>query len=357
MKRSKEAICISISLIIIAFCAGFVLTELLFSRDTGMFAEKAGNMSESGVADTGTMQPQSVKPGYSETTAPANAAEADNTAEAADGTVSADSAEGAGDTGPAAAVPYPEAPVSRLDSLESDINAILSGKSGIWDVYIEDIASGESISCTQNPPTDGKMISASIIKIFVMAAVYDQIDKGVLSEDEVYDDLYAMITVSDNDATNRLVEKLGGGDSAVGLGKVTAYANSVGCYYTQMLRLMLDWSDGLENYVSAKDCAKLLKMIYRGECVSSERSDEMLSLLLAQQKNEGLKWNIPEDVLVASKPGYISGVSIGDVGIVISENSYIICAICNSPASDDSAKQTISDISTAAYGFFTGAQS
>ena len=74
---------------------------------------------------------------------------------------------------------------------------------------------------------------------------------------------------------------------------------------------------------------------------------------MAQQKNQGLKWTIPKDVAVASKSGYISGICVGDVGIVFLDGAdYIICAICNNPYSDSGAQQVVSDISTMAYDFF-----
>ena len=118
---------------------------------------------------------------------------------------------------------------------------------------------------------------------------------------------------------------------------------------------MLDWDEGLENYTTASDCAKLLRLIDSGRCVSPEYSQKMLALLKAQDKNEGLKWPLPKDAVVASKPGFISGICIGDVGIVyIGPNTYIICIICNKPHSDDGARQRISDISEMVFKYFTG---
>ncbi len=146
-----------------------------------------------------------------------------------------------------------------------------------------------------------------------------------------------------------------GGDSEPGF-KVVNSLPRLGCDHTQLNRLMLDWNEGLENYTTGKDCGRLLRLIYEGQCVSAGYSAEMMELLKTQEKNEGMKWPIPKGTAVASKPGFISGVSIGDVGIVFTaEADYIFCVICNKPYSDDGAKQVIADISKAAYDYFTAA--
>jgi N-acetylmuramoyl-L-alanine amidase len=245
-------------------------------------------------------------------------------------------------------------PVSQdLSELKEKLDDSIGSLASQWDVYVECLNDGAAVNCSQNLPKDGRMVSASIIKIFIMGAVYEQISLGKLEEKDVSSDLKRMITVSDNDATNRLITLLGKGDSGKGFTLMNQFAVSLGCRQTTLNRLMLDWDEGLENYTSASDCAKLLRLIYLGQCVNAVYSEKMMTLLKAQEKNEGLKWPIPEDVVVASKPGFISGVSIGDVGIVFSGHAdYIICVICNKPYSDDGAKQKICDISELVFEYF-----
>ncbi len=241
-----------------------------------------------------------------------------------------------------------------LAVLEENIALCISDLSSRWDVYVERLSDGCHISCARNLPDDGKMISASIIKLFVMGAVYEQISIGESTERLAANDLELMITISDNDATNRLIYMLGDGDSGKGFKAVNDFAESIGCSHTELNRLMLDWRKGLENYTSSADCATLLKLIYNRECINRDYSEKMMALLKAQEKNEGLLWHIPEGVEVASKPGFISGVSVGDVGIVFAESAeYIICIISNEPHTDAGAKQMISNISDITYTFFT----
>ena len=242
---------------------------------------------------------------------------------------------------------------SDLGPLKAEISAHIADLSSSWDVYVERLSDGAYISCGHKLPDDGRMVSASIIKLFVMGKIYEQVRAGVIDESDVASDLKLMITLSDNDATNRLIRRLGGGDPDAGFKAVNAFARRAGCFDTELNRLMLDWGEGLQNYTTGKDCAVLLRLIYQGRCVNSGYSAKMMDLLLAQQKNQGLKWTIPKDVAVASKSGYISGICVGDVGIVFLDGAdYIICAICNNPYSDSGAQQMVSDISTMAYDFF-----
>ena len=60
------------------------------------------------------------------------------------------------------------------------------------------------------------MQSASVIKLFIMATVYDEVKNNSFSTgsetsggNTVGDDVKLMITESNNDATNRLIDKVG----------------------------------------------------------------------------------------------------------------------------------------------------
>ena len=106
-----------------------------------------------------------------------------------------------------------------LDSLVSDAEA--NGEK--WAVSVQNLSDGSV--CEKNGKVS--MQSASVIKVFIMATVYDRIcypqnKQTAIYVSEQYDgelrDLLSnMITVSDNDAANRLVELLGNGDFNVGL--------------------------------------------------------------------------------------------------------------------------------------------
>lgn len=246
----------------------------------------------------------------------------------------------------------PEAPNPRqgaYDALRTEIDECLRPLDGVWAVYVEDLRSGAVITGDKDSSFDEPLASASIIKIFVLATAYQQIEDGVLQEDQIYADLYNMITLSDNYATNRLVKLLGGGDAAGGMAKINAYAASVGCTATQMNRLMLDMN-GLENYTSVTDCATLLKLIDARECISAYASEKMLEMLLDHQFYDYVPDCIPEDTRIACKGGDISHVCHGHVGIVyLTDGAYVFGIICNDTDRDRQAEDAILEIAALIY--------
>ena len=242
------------------------------------------------------------------------------------------------------------APVQTDSALQQALDTALEGLSSRWDVYVEDLTTGEIASAAHQLPADGKMVSASLIKLFIMGAVYEQVEAGTLTESQVDADVHSMITISDNSASNRLTKLLGGGDAVKGMDAVNAFAKSLGCTHTELNRLMLE-DNGLQNYVSAADCAAILKAIYTGTCVNAEYSAIMLEHLKEQQVNNRIPAGIPNGTEVAHKTGDLSGLSCGDVGIVLGpKTDYIICVICNDPYTDSGAAAKIVEISQQVYG-------
>ena len=81
------------------------------------------------------------------------------------------------------------------------------------------------------------MQAASLIKLYIMGAVYENYDQitGQYGRDSVDSNLYSMITVSDNDAANTLTTYLGGGDSAAGM-----QLSTVSARHMDMTRLTWD---------------------------------------------------------------------------------------------------------------------
>lgn len=242
--------------------------------------------------------------------------------------------------------PRLEATAAVMEELTAALSEQMAELEGKWAVYTEDMATGFTAIGEKNATCDDPMISASIVKIFVMAALYDQIAQGELEEDAVYSDIYQMITVSDNAATNRLVKLLGEGDALLGMERVNAYALSIGCTATSMHRLMLE-NNGLQNYVSARDCAVLLRMIFEETCVDQESSQKMLAILKDQYWGDYIPKGPPEGTVIAHKGGDLTGLCHGDVGIVYAETGpYILCIICNEPPIDAEGKAAIPPLAT-----------
>lgn len=235
--------------------------------------------------------------------------------------------------------------------LEDIIGRSISESMGAWDIWTESL-SKQSYSHNTSGNNSGRMVSASIIKLFIMGATYQEIGNSNISHDSVYSDIHNMIAISDNDAANRLIRALGNGDSSAGLAVVNRFAEDIGCYDTQINRVMLA-ENGLENYTSSKDCATILRMIYNRNCVSQQWSDEMLTHLKAQTVNDRIPQGVPPNTEVAHKTGNLTNICNGDVGIVFSDTGdYIICAINNGTASEGTINDIIAEISASVYNYY-----
>lgn len=241
-------------------------------------------------------------------------------------------------TAPETTVPVETQPDLLPDSLDGELDAVLADAGGTWAVYVESLETGEVLrkgACSE------KMIAASIVKIFAMATVYDLAERGELQlTDSLQRNVYNMIVVSDNASTNAVLETLGVGSAEAGMQKIKDYAVSIGCECSEFHRRM-GVENGMENYISADDCAVLLRMIYDGTCVNEERSAQMMELLLENIYADFIPAGVPEDVRVAHKGGDLDTRCRGDVGIVfLAGNPYIVCIIANNvpSASDACAK-------------------
>ena len=229
-------------------------------------------------------------------------------------------------------------------NLTKELEEYIKSNPGQWSAYIKNLKTGEITDING----DNKMTSASIIKLFVMAAAYDQINKGQVSEANkttILNNMRNMITISDNDATNAIVAALGNGDEEAGRAIINNYASSEGYSETSINRSLGQSSRGsVENYTSAKDVSNLLEKIHNGEI---DNSDEMLNLLKAQTRTSKIPAGVPDGVTVANKTGELGDVQ-NDAAIVYSGGDYVIVTLSEG-VSESEGIDTIKNISKMTY--------
>ena len=147
----------------------------------------------------------------------------------------------------------------KLASVLAQIQSLLPVSNGDWSVYVCDLKTGAEGSIN-----DHRMQAASLIKLYIMGAVYENYDALIAQygQDTIDANLYFMITVSDNDAANALTTYLGSGDSSAGMQIVNNYCLAHGYTTSSMGRLLLHSNESGDNYTSVENCGKLLKMVY-----------------------------------------------------------------------------------------------
>ena len=208
--------------------------------------------------------------------------------------------------------------------------------------------------------------SASVIKAFIMAAVFDKLvyTDGATEPSSDYESslkslLTQMITVSDNDAANELARRLGGGDFQKGASVLNEFCQEHGYTSTHLGREFLASNPTDDNYTSASDCCHLLSDIYSGTMVNADASADMLALLKAQTRTGKIPSGVPSGVETANKTGELSagdglGVVENDIAIVFDkEHPYVLCVLSNNIQNNSSAQETIKKISADVYQYMT----
>src|SRR5262249_41445795 len=123
-----------------------------------------------------------------------------------------------------------------------------------------------------------------------------------------------MVIVSDNTATNVLIDVLG-------MDKIAARMAALGLPGTKLRRRMIDLAAarrGDENVSTPAEIVRLLEIIAKGEGLSSSSRDQALALL-KKPKASRLRRALPAGIDAADKPGELEGVRV-DAGIVFAKN-------------------------------------
>ena len=242
-----------------------------------------------------------------------------------------------------------------LDNLLSQLEPLLPQNNGTWSVYVCNLMKN-----TEGTIDDQQMQAASLIKLFIMGAVYENFDSlcDTYGADSVNNYLNPMITVSDNDAANTLVNMLGYGDDSAGMDAVNSFCQAHGYTSTSMGRLLLQDNTYGDNYTSVSDCGHFLKEIYQSNAGTTDttlsHTDAMYSLLKMQERRNKIPANLPEGVKVANKTGELTGVE-NDAGIIYSTAKgidLVVCFMSQDLTDSGAAQASIAQDARLIYGYY-----
>lgn len=243
-----------------------------------------------------------------------------------------------------------------MDQLLSQVKQLLPGDNGTWSVYVCNLLRNSEGSIENRP-----MKAASLIKLFIMGAVYENYDalSQQYGKEKLDETIHAMITVSDNDAANALTNWLGGGNDAAGREVVNTFCQAHGYTDTTMGRMLLAGTENGDNYTSVKDCGTFLKEIYQ-ICnqlpteSTLQNAQAMYYHLKMQQRKNKIPAQMPDGVHVANKTGELSDVE-NDAGIIFDTAKgidLVICFMSQDVPSPGAAQETIAANARAIYGYY-----
>jgi beta-lactamase class A len=244
--------------------------------------------------------------------------------------------------------------------LQEAIQARIGSFPGTVSLYARNLDTGATVDVRGSEPVR----TASTIKLPIMTAVFDAVSRGqakwsdpltVTATEKVSgsgvigaeisdgvqlplrDVVHLMIVLSDNTATNMILERFTADT-------VNAYLDRIGIKTTRSMRKVRGDGNQLkpaEGWSAAgklpenqkyglgvstpRDMVTILEKLERGEIVSPEASKEMIGILKRQQDNTGIRRKL-QDVPIANKTGALDALR-SDVGIVYSKGGRIAMAI------------------------------
>ena len=263
--------------------------------------------------------------------------------------------------------------VFRSSGLSRIIQDDLSGKKGDYAIYIENLSDAENYGLRQSDIFP----AASLYKLYLMAAILKEIDKGNLkledtvtssksrlieiygSTDSGYEEAPETISytldealtrigrVSDNFSSIMLTDK-------VGLGKIQEMVEELGAEDTRIKSPTLIVNDEEEPYMStsASDISRFFRKLYTKEIVSVSVSDKLTEFLSLNQLNNRIPAGLPGDIKVIHKTGELARIR-HDAGIVyLPEKAYIIVLMSQNIKGEDEVVETFVNISKDVYEYF-----
>lgn len=192
---------------------------------------------------------------------------------------------------------------------------------------------------------DQNFTIASVMKAPILIALYRHVERGEVSLDEMIvmreEDIVPgsgriqhdapgseytlgelarlMIVISDNTATNLVIQRLG-------FEALAQEFDALELPNTRMSRRYYNPDDGPPNLVNTRSLARAYTLLERRRASDAERTDAMLEILLAVEDTTRLVAGVPQGTPVAHKSGWVRGVS-HDAGIIYSPSGPIVLAV------------------------------
>ncbi|MGF6989746.1 beta-lactamase class A [Lachnospiraceae bacterium PM6-15] len=236
----------------------------------------------------------------------------------------------------------------KLMELEREIEGLLAPRvqsNESWSVYVKNIETMEEAEIN-----NAQMQAASLIKLYIAGTGYENWELLKNSESysgETEELIRKMLTISDNDATNTLIQRIGAGDNRVGFEKINAYCMEHGYEQTHIGRIMLAENVTDDNYTSVRDCGLFLERLVSGEGVGAEY---ILECLKNQERRGKIPSGLPAETQVANKTGELEQVE-NDVAIIWGQtNVYILCIMSSNLQDSASAQAAFTGLSATVYG-------
>lgn len=252
--------------------------------------------------------------------------------------------------------------------LARDLNAAAAAHDGVMGIYVKDLTNGQVFAIN----ADKVFPQASSIKIPILIELLHQAQTGKLRLSEnveirgaglvggsgvlqffsdggstlsLHDLAVLMIVLSDNSATNLLIDR-------VGMDNVNSMLDGLGLHQTRLARKMIDIAaerSDRENRSTPREMGMLVEMLHAGKLLDAGHTKMALEIL-EYPKESPVRAGVPEGIVVAEKPGSLDGAQC-DTGIVfLQDRPYIISVMTTYNAASGDAD--ITAVSHRVFSYF-----
>ena len=217
--------------------------------------------------------------------------------------------------------------------------------------------------------------AASTIKLPILVAFFQAVDQGRIKLDEMLtmeethvaegsgdlqfrrpgskytalQTVIKMIVISDNTATNMLIERLGGADV------LNQLFQSWGLKDTAINNPLPDLSG--TNTTTPKDLINVISQVNQGGLVSLKSRDRLFRIMEKTQNNSLLPRGIGRSAVIAHKTGNLKSV-LADAGMIDLQNGkrYLLAVMVKRPDDDEAAVNLIRKVSEKAYEYLESSE-
>jgi beta-lactamase class A len=256
--------------------------------------------------------------------------------------------------------------------LDADVSRVADHLRGVMGYTIKDLTTGE----TFNRNAVLVFPTASSIKLAVLLELLRQDQEGKLSLDEKHtvrhselpagdtdpilhmlgdgtatmtlrDVATFMVVLSDNGATNILIDR-------VGMESVNAEVGRLGFTETHLRRHMIDIDaarHGKENVSTPRDLTGLLEKIHSGSVLDAAHTKEYFDLI-GLPKDSMFNKALPATLRIEDKPGELDAVRC-DAGIIeIPGHPFVMTVMTTYLASNDEGENAVKEVARLVYEYF-----
>ena len=253
---------------------------------------------------------------------------------------------------------------------QASVREVEAGLDGVLGLALKDLKTGKTFLINEREVFP----QASSIKIAILLEAFKQAEDGQINLDEfialeesrkvagsgvlfylgrpslslsIRDIAVLMVVLSDNTATNLLIDR-------VGMDAVNKRLDSLGLTKTRLRRKMMDLkaaAEGRENVSTPLEMMTLLEKVWKGDILKEPTRKDFLEIL-AIPKESPLRSGVPEGVGVSEKPGELEAVRCDSGIVMLPGRPYILCVMTTYLKRDADGNPAITNISRLAYEHF-----